>query len=382
MGAVPEADVQNDYRIVTKERIAGTAQRWRRFGEPVPAGQSVGEDGAPDYGIFGPESVVWQVLLHPATIVFQYAFQGLMQSTYKPVIAGVRDHDPLSRKTLKGTVTVFDLFERGQRNSGMHAPMWLGDTETARRMAKHLRNIHTKVAGDVIDPGDPGLGGYAATEPREAMWAALTEMHSMLWLYENFAFRDGKFPHRLTPEQRNQYFAEVGEYCRLVGADEAEIPASKADMDALYKKYADLFGTPKTMALYPDTWDNFAIQMGKTMVKNWHRSQWPALWYAGFLDHGLLRQLAAGASSANLRKSLGMGPVRSRVSRAITKLSLPLIWIMQRGRFERHYMRLMWGPDGVELIESARTQRALAAERIRDVSPATAPRSDPPQIAS
>ena len=89
------------YRVVTKERLEGNAQRWRRFGEPVPAGQSTKEDGTPDYGLFGPGSVVWEVLLHPATIVFQYAFQGLMQSTYKPVIAGVRDHDPLSRKTLK-----------------------------------------------------------------------------------------------------------------------------------------------------------------------------------------------------------------------------------------------------------------------------------------
>ncbi|SEG63163.1 hypothetical protein SAMN05444920_103577 [Nonomuraea solani] len=349
-----------DFRIVTKERIEGTAQRWRRFGEPVPAGGSVKEDGTPDYGIFGPGSMVWQVLLHPATIVFQYAFQGLMQSTYKPVIAGVRDHDPLSRNTRKGTVTIFDLFERGQRNSGMHAPMWLGDTETARRMAKHLHTIHKKVAGDVIDVGAPELGGYAASEPRDAMWAALTEMHSMLWLYENFAFRDGLPPHRLSRAQREQYIAETAAYCRLVGAPEEEIPTSMAELDRLYAKYDDLFGTSKSMAIYPDNGQSFPMQMFGTMKKNFHRSQLPALFYAGVLDHGLFRQLAAGASSGRLRKSLGMGRARSAVAVATLKISLPFIWMMQRGRFERHYMRLMWGPDGVTLIEAARALQKTA----------------------
>jgi len=345
---------QNDFRIVTKERLQGTAQRWRRFGEPVPAGRSQNEDGTPDYGIFGPGSIVWQVLLHPATIVFQYAFQGLMQSTYKPVIAGVRDHDPLSRNARKGTVTVFDLFERGQRNSGMHAPMWLGDTVTARRMAKHLRNIHAKVAGDVIDVDDPELGGYAAAGPRDAMWAALTEMHSMLWLYESFAFRDGGLPRRLTPGERDRYLAETAAYCRLVGAPEDEIPTSMADLHGLYEKYDRLFGTSESIAFHPENRESFAIQLFTTMKKNFHRSQWPAMFYAGVLDHGLFRQLAAGASSGRLRQSIGMGPMRSRIAVIAMKASLPFIWVMQRGLFERHYMRLMWGPDGVQLIESAR----------------------------
>ncbi|MFB6612530.1 oxygenase MpaB family protein [Agromyces sp. NPDC056379] len=358
----------DDFRIITKERLEGNAARWRRFGEPVPAGQSFNEDGTPDYGLFGPGSMVWQVLLHPATIVFQYAFQGLLQSTYKPVIAGVRDHDPLSRKTLKGTVTIFDLFERGQRNSGMHAPMWLADTESAARMAKHLKNIHTKVAGPIIDVEDPELGGFAATEPRDVMWAALTEMHSMLWLYENLAYRDGKKPHKLTPEQRDQYFAESAAYCRLVGASEEEIPHSKADLDALYKKYDAYFGTSDSMALWPDTGENFAEAMFGLFKKNFHRSQIPAAIYAGALDHGIFRQIAAASSSGRMRQSLGWSEKKSAKSVRSLKFWMPFVWMLQRGPFERHYMRLMWGPDGVNLIESARrleAQHAAANRRPR-----------------
>jgi uncharacterized protein (DUF2236 family) len=359
-----QASKNADFKIVSKERLQGTAARWRRFGEPVPAGGSLNADGTPDYGIFGPGSVVWQVLLHPATIVFQFAFQGLLQSTYKPVVAGIRDRDPLSRDARNGTITFFDLFERGQRNSGMHAPMWLGDTDTARRMAKHLHNIHKKVAGDVIDVARPELGGYAASEPRDAMWAALTEMHSMLWLYESLAFRDGRLPHRLSPAERDRFMAESAAYCRLVGAPEDEIPTTMAELSALYAKYDDLFGASKTLTIYPETGDDFAKLMAEGTRKNFHRSQLPALINAIVLDHGLFRQLALGGSSARTRRSVGFGPARSRLAVAGTKLSLPLIWLLQRGPFERHYMRLMWGPDGVRLIESARKlQRQERAKR-------------------
>ena len=364
MSTVSGGQVPTDtrFKIVSRERLRGTAARWRRFGEPVPAGGSRHADGTPDYGIFGPGSVVWEVLLHPATIVFQYAFQGLLQSTYKPVVAGIRDRDPLSRNARQGTITFFDIFERGQRNSGMHAPMWLGDTETARRMAKHLHNIHRKVAGEVIDVGRPELGGYAASEPRDAMWAALTEMHSMLWLYESFAFRDGGLPHRLTPDRRDQFMAESAAYCRLVGAPEDEIPTTMAELSALYDKYHDLFGASETLTIYPDTGDDFAKLLADGMRKNFHRSQLPALINAIVLDHGLFRQLALGGSSGRTRRSAGLGPARAGLAVAGTKLSLPLIWLLQRGPFERHYMRLMWGPDGVRLIESARRlQRASSA---------------------
>lgn len=345
-------------KVVTKERLLGMERRWRRFGEPVPAGRSSREDGSPDYGIFGPDSVVWEVLLHPATIVFQFAAQGLLQSTYKPIVAGVRDHDPMSRSARLGTMTFFDLFERGQRNSGMHAPMWLGDTETARRMAKHLHNIHQKVTGDLIDVGHPELGGYAAGEPRDAMWAALTEMHSMLWLYENFAFRDGRPPHRLPARQRDRYIAEAAAYCRLVGAPEDEIPTTTAELAALYAKYDELFGTSPTLTIYPDTKVDFAELLSENMKKNFHPSQLAPLFYAVGLDHGLFRQLLTGTVPGRVRTSLGMSASRGRRAVAITKLALPLIWLLQRKPFERHYMRLMWGPDGVTLIESAREVRA------------------------
>ncbi|GAB3709695.1 hypothetical protein GCM10028815_24150 [Mariniluteicoccus flavus] len=194
------------------------------------------------------------------------------------------------------------------------------------------------------------------------MWAALTELHSMLWLYENLAFRDGLLPHRLTPEERERFFAESAAYCELVGGPEDEIQRSKADLGALYEKYADLFGTSPTMSVWPDSSEGFEKAIAGQIKKNFHVSQLPAAIYGFALDHGLFRQIAIGASSGKLRRSLGMGPVRSAVAVGVTKAALPLVWVLQQAPFEQHYMRLMWGPDGVRLIENA---RKLQGERGR-----------------
>ncbi|GGN97357.1 hypothetical protein GCM10010112_89540 [Actinoplanes lobatus] len=117
------------------------------------------------------------------------------------------------------------------------------------------------------------------------MWAAITERHPLLWIYEAFAFRDGRFPHRLAPEPRDRYVAEMGEYLRLVGA----------------------------------VWQ---------IIINYLAWQKPAY----------------GALSGKARACAGLSPGQSRRAYVIRKLSLPMIWLMQRPRAERHFVRVMWGP--------------------------------------
>lgn len=358
----PSVDAVRADNIVTRERLFGSAARWRRFGVPTPAGDSLKEDGSPDYGVFGPGSVAWQVLLHPATIVFQFAFQQKLQLAYKPIAAGIRDRDPISRKAHEGTLNMFDVFERGQRNCGIHAPMWLADTESARRVAHHIRNIHTKVAGDVIDVGSPELGGYAANSPRDAMWAALTEMHSMLWLYESFAFRDGKAPHPLSDAERDQFVAEVGEYCRLFDSPEDEIPTTMAELEALYVKYDEYFQPSTTLWIDPVTGANVQHLMGEAIPRNKHHSQkWverPVMALFFKYDDAI-----DGAFPPAYRKYLALTEEQdARATRALTE-KLGNIRRMQGPRSEQHYMKLMWGPDATVLIENARKLQEQAVRQ-------------------
>ncbi|WP_072803278.1 oxygenase MpaB family protein [Rhodococcoides yunnanense] len=355
--------------VLTKERLLGKESRWRRFGEPVPAGGSLNEDGTPDYGLFGPGSVVWEVLLHPATIVFHNSVQAFMQTKYKPIHAGIRDRDPIVRKGRAGTLTFFDSFERLQRNAGMHAPMWLGDTATAKLMAKHLHNIHKRVAGDVIDVGEPELGGYAASEPRDAMWAALTEMHPMLRVYEAFAFRGGKLPRRLPAETRDQFMLESSAYVRLHGVPvDDEIPTTMAELAALYEKYDELFGDTETMNISPDAGDDYQKMMAKVMIENFHISQVRAI--GPLMIQAVLFQLpTSGLLSRKVRQSIGQSALKQKIAVLSSKLVLPIVFLMQQPPIERYFMRLMWGPDGVHLIESA---RALHKQALADRSAATA----------
>lgn len=339
---------------ITREHVRGTDRRWRRFGAPVPAGASTRADGTPDHGLFGPGSVVWEVVLHPSTILFHHAAQQLSQDVYKPIKAGIRDGEPIVRKAVKGEFTIFDAFERLQRGAAMHLPMWLGDTTTAEKMAAHLHRIHTHVAGDVIDIGEPELGGYAASEPRESMWAAITELHPMLRAYEAFAFR-GRFgrPRRLPDELRDQFVREMGAYLRLHGALEQEIPTGTAELAALYARYDRFFGHTPTIAIRPGDGQDYEVLLRESSKKNLNRSHVKILALFGLVS-GVLGQAVKGALPGRTQRGLGMDEKARRAAVRASKLILPLAWVLQRGPMERYFMRLLWGADGVMLIQSAR----------------------------
>ncbi|WP_082400284.1 oxygenase MpaB family protein [Citromicrobium sp. WPS32] len=353
------ADLRRNPNVVSRERLRGPASRWRRHGEPTLAGSGPDIDG----GVFGPGSLAWDVLLHPATIVFQSAAQFILQLTYKPVSAGVRDNDPISKKARAGTLSLFDIFDRGQRNSGIHAPMWLGDMDTAKRVSGHLIRIHEKVKGDLIDVGEPALGGYAANSPRDSMWAALTEMHTMLWVYERLAFRNG-LPKRLSDEQRDEYIREVKEYCRLFPHNEEDLPNSMAELRALYERDANLFGGSELMAIIPATGQQFPKLVAESIKKNYHPSQF-RVQIQLFLQDKLLKLPAMAAVSGKTRRNAGISPATEKRILCARKLMMPIIWLVQQGPVERYFMRMMWGPDSVKLIKEARKLHAAAKARMR-----------------
>ncbi|WEK60206.1 MAG: oxygenase MpaB family protein [Candidatus Microbacterium colombiense] len=339
---------------VTGADLRGTERRWRRFGEPKPAGSAVREDGSLDYGLFGPGSVVWELVLHPSTIFFHHAAQQLSQDVYKPIKAGIRDGEPIVRKAVKGEFTIFDAFERLQRGAAMHLPMWLGDTETAERMAAHLHKIHSHVAGDVIDSAAPELGGYLASSPRESLWAGITELHPMLRAYESFAFQ-GLFgaPRRLPDDVRDQFAREMGAYLRLHGAPEDEIPSTMQELSALYAKYDDLFGHTSTLSIRPEDGQDYEVLLRESSKKNINGSHVKVLLIFG-LTTGLLGKPVLGALPSKTRQGHGLDEKASRRALRARVTIRPLAWLLQRGPIERYFMRLLWGEDGVMLITSAR----------------------------
>lgn len=338
---------------VTKAHIIGDPRRSRRGMAPVPAGQSLKEDGSPDYGIFGPSSLVWEVLLHPATIIFHNIAQVRGQEIYLPVAAAARDYEPLMKKAREGTVTFFNIYERLARGAAMHVPMWLGDTATAKHTAAWLHKVHSPLVGDVIDAEHPEIGGYSAGDPRDSMWAALTEMHPMLRAYEAFAFNGWRWPRRLPKEQRDQFIRESAAYLRLHGAPEDEIPATMEELSALYGKYEYLFGHSDSVHVSPADGVNARKLMLSVMAKNW---RWSHLRAVGpfLVLYGLTGMPTNGALSGKARKKMGMSPFMSGVAAVSSKLFLPIAWLLQRGPVVRHYERLLWGEDAANMFRNAR----------------------------
>ena len=339
--------------VVTKERLWGDVSRWRRFGEPTPAGASLNEDGTPDYGMYGPGTLTWEMLLHPATSVFQFAFQQKLQLSNRQIAAGIRDTDSMNRKARAGTMSIFDPFERGQRNSGIHAPLWLGDTATAKRVAKHLTNIHRWVAGDVTDVGEPELGNYAANSDRDSMVATVTEMTSLLWLYETFAFRDGREPHPLTDAERDQYVAEQAKYFRIFPHIEEHVPGTYAELLDFYQRYEHDFEPSATMDIYPPTGQPMRPIQERSMLKNFHPSQLkvlkPLRAFVFQFDDSINAAFPDWA-----RAYLGLSPDKEAKGFKMLRKQMPLIKKLQQDpKTVAYYRRLMWGPDAIMLMESA-----------------------------
>lgn len=343
-------------RPITDADIKGDERRWRRGMVPVAAGESAKDDGTPDYGIFGPDTVVWEVFTNPAMVIFHHAAQKLAQDVYLPIQGAVRDYEPLSKKARAGVFTLFDAMERVTRGAGMHVPLWLGDTATAQQMAAWLHKIHLPLKGDVIDSGRPELGGYDAVGPRESLWATYTEMHPMLCAYEAFAWNGWRAPKRLPAWKRDKFIDESSKYAILHGADPAEVPRSMAELDALYVKYSNLFAHSDTIQNQLDNGKSMLELQSKVGKKNWDKTQAKALKVIFFVILSMELPML-GALPREYRLAHGLSPAKASWAAVVAKLFVPVAWFLQRRSVERKWIRTLWGPDGQRLIDSARKVR-------------------------
>lgn len=194
------------------------------------------------------------------------------------------------------------------------------------------------------------------------MWAALTEMHSMLWAYERLGFHGFRLPRRLPAELRDRYISEVSEYCRLFPHDESELPKSMDDLKRRYQKYDKLFGVTRTLPIIPDTGRDFHKLWMDSIKKNYHPSQRKVKIQLLFQE-GLFKLLAMAAVSGKAQKNSGISPGKEKIILASRVALLPLVWLLQKPPIERYFLRMMWGPDAVELVNAARKLHAEATNK-------------------
>ncbi|WP_051452032.1 oxygenase MpaB family protein [Actinospica robiniae] len=190
--------VRERIRLKVLETVHGGDLRLEGYSEP-----------AGDPGLFGPDSVVWDVHAHPAGMLTGGFSALMLQSLHPLAMAGVAEHsdykaDPLGRLNRTAryvTVTAF------------------GSTADAEAQIAKVRRVHTFIHG-VAPDGTP----YSAEDPTLLTWVHVAEIRCFLAGYLAFGDR------RLSPAERDRYVAETALLARRLGA--LEVPTSMAELDA------------------------------------------------------------------------------------------------------------------------------------------------------
>lgn len=167
----------------------------------------------PDPGLFGPDSVTWQVHGDPSM-----ALAGLrallLQAVHPLAMAGVAQHSDFRT----------DPWGRLFRTAEYVGVTTYGTTAEATRAGAKVRGIHGKLAGIEPESGH----AYRVNDPDLLRWVHCCEAESFL----STAVRCGL---RLSGDEQDRYYAEQTRQAALVGLDPGWVPADRAAM-------ADYFG--------------------------------------------------------------------------------------------------------------------------------------------
>ncbi|MFD3486663.1 oxygenase MpaB family protein [Streptomyces sp. NPDC058665] len=167
-----------------------------------------------DPGLFGPDSVTWQ--LHSDPMMWIAGVRALyLQALHPRAVRGVIQNSDF-RKGAWG---------RLKRTANFVGTISYGTTEAAEKAGARVRRIHTR-----LKVTDPVTGErYGVDEPDLLLWVHCAEVDSYLHL-----LRRSGLP--VTDAQADLYIGEHREGARLVGLDPAIVPANRAELAAYFER--------------------------------------------------------------------------------------------------------------------------------------------------
>ncbi len=170
-----------------------------------------------DAGLFGPDSVAWQVHANFTAMMVGGLSSLIVQSLHPRALAAVWDHSDFRGK----------LKERLGRTAYFVAATTYGSEAMALNAIRRVNTIHANIRGHDLQ-GRP----YAANEPELIRWVHLVEVTSFLAAYQHLA----KQP--LTQQACDQYTAEMARIGHLLGA--VDLPLTYAATQAQLLDFADV----------------------------------------------------------------------------------------------------------------------------------------------
>ena len=168
-----------------------------------------------DAGLFGPDSVAWQVHAHFTAMMVGGLSSLIVQSLHPRALAAVWDHSDFRGK----------LKERLGRTAYFVAATTYGCEAMALNAIRRVNTIHANIRGTDLQ-GQP----YVANEPELIRWVHLVEVTSFLAAYQHLA----KQP--LSNQACDQYMAEMARVGHLLGA--VDLPLTYADTQAELQGFA------------------------------------------------------------------------------------------------------------------------------------------------
>jgi uncharacterized protein (DUF2236 family) len=166
-----------------------------------------------DAGLFGPESMVWEVHADFTAMMVGGVSALLLQMLHPLALAGVWDHSTF-RQDMIGRLRRTSLFIAGTTYGGQH---------DAEQLIDKVRTIHLQVVGSAPD-GRP----YAASDPHLLTWVHVSEVSQFLAGYLRYVNP------QLAVTEQDRYYREVALIAERLGAQ--DVPKSRQAISAYLER--------------------------------------------------------------------------------------------------------------------------------------------------
>src|SRR5438270_4342010 len=169
-----------------------------------------------DDGLFGPDSVTWQIMSSPIMWV------AVLRALYLQAL-----HPRVIRGTLQNAATItepVDAWARLRRTRTFIETRTFGTTAEAERAGLRVRKIHEPLTGT-----DPDGTRYQVDEPELLLWVHCGEVASCADIA-----RRSRLP--FSAADLDAFVDEQRTSAELIGVDRAAAPASMAALDAYYEE--------------------------------------------------------------------------------------------------------------------------------------------------
>lgn len=161
-----------------------------------------------DPGLFGPQSISWQVHGDFPSMLVGGISALMLQLLHPLALAGVWDHSNFRE----------DLLGRLRRTSQFISGTTFGSTRDAEWLIDKVRTIHLKVVGTAAD-GRP----YAASDPNLLTWVHVAEVSS--FLAAHLRYRNPDLPRA----DQDAYYNEIALIAERLGA--RDVPRSCSQVE-------------------------------------------------------------------------------------------------------------------------------------------------------